>query len=105
MIEPSEFELRELATPYALDAVSENERAAIEARVAAASTAVATAFDDEVRLVRETMAAVSASTPVEPPRLYEGGCWRPSSRARHADSVGAPLSSRQQPRLPSGSAR
>ena len=72
MTEPSEFELLELATRYALDAVSENERAAIETRVAAASAAVAAAFDDEVRLVRETMAAVSASTPVEPPAALRG---------------------------------
>ena len=72
MTEPSEFELLELATPYALDAVSENERAAIETRVAAASAAVAAAFDNEVRLVRETMAAVSASTPVEPPGALRG---------------------------------
>ena len=71
MTEPSEFELLELATPYALDAVSENERAAIETHVAAASAAVA-AFDDEVCLIRETMAAVSASTPVEPPAALRG---------------------------------
>jgi len=34
--------------------------------------AVAAAFDDEVRLVRETMAAASASTPVEPPAALGG---------------------------------
>lgn len=71
MTEPSESELLELATPYALDAVSDSERAAIETRVAKASAAVA-AFDDEVRLIRETMAAVSASTPVEPPAALRG---------------------------------
>jgi Anti-sigma-K factor RskA, N-terminal domain/Anti-sigma-K factor rskA, C-terminal len=72
MTESSEFELLELATPYALDAVSENERAAIETHIAAAPAAVAAAFDDEVRLVRETMAAVSAWTPVEPPAALRG---------------------------------
>ena len=61
MTEPSESELLELATPYALDAVSDSERAAIETRVAQASAAVA-AFDDEVCLIRETMTAVSGST-------------------------------------------
>jgi hypothetical protein len=71
MTEPSESELLELATPYALDAVSDSERAAIETRVAQASAAVA-AFDDEVRLIRETMAAGSASTPVEPPAALRG---------------------------------
>ena len=72
MTESSEFELLELATPYALDAVSENERAAIETHIAAAPAAVAASFDDEVRLVRETMAVVSASTPVEPPAALRG---------------------------------
>ena len=72
MTESSEFELLELATPYALDAVSENERAAIETHIAAEPAAVAGPFDDEVRLVRETMAAVSASTPVEPPAALRG---------------------------------
>ncbi|KKC02616.1 RskA family anti-sigma factor, partial [Mycobacterium nebraskense] len=41
MTEPNEFELLELATPYALDAVSEEERADIERRVAAAPRSVA----------------------------------------------------------------
>ncbi|GAA4544943.1 anti-sigma factor [Mycobacterium paraffinicum] len=67
MTEPNEFELLELATPYALDAVSDEERAEIERRVAAAPRSVATAFDDEVRAIRETMAVVSATTAVEPP--------------------------------------
>ncbi len=67
MTEPNEFELLELATPYALDAVSDEERADIERRVAAAPRSVATAFDDEVRAVRETLAVISATTAAEPP--------------------------------------
>jgi anti-sigma-K factor RskA len=67
MTEPNDFELLELATPYALDAVSDDERAAIERRVAAAANAVADAFYSEVRAIRETMCAVSASTALEPP--------------------------------------
>jgi anti-sigma-K factor RskA len=67
MTGPSEFELLELATPYALDAVSDDERVAIEHRVAAAPGAVAEAFHHEVRTVREAMSAVSASTAVPPP--------------------------------------
>ncbi|OBG61732.1 anti-sigma factor domain-containing protein [Mycobacterium sp. E3339] len=67
MTEPNEFELLELATPYALDAVSDEERADIERRLAAAPRSVASAFESEVRAVRETMAAVSATTAVEPP--------------------------------------
>jgi anti-sigma-K factor RskA len=67
MTEPTDFELLELATPYAMHAVSDAERAEIERRVAAAAPAVAAAFNDEVRAVRETMAVVSAATAVEPP--------------------------------------
>jgi len=67
MTEPTDFELLELATPYALHAMSDDERANIDRRLAAAPSAVAAAFDDEVRAVRETMALVSAATAAEPP--------------------------------------
>lgn len=67
MTEPTDFELLELATPYALHAVSDAERADIDQRVAAAPSPVAAAFDDEVRAVRETMAIVSATTAAQPP--------------------------------------
>jgi Anti-sigma-K factor rskA, C-terminal/Anti-sigma-K factor RskA, N-terminal domain len=67
MTEPTDFELIELAAPYALHAVSDAERADIERRVAAAPSAVAAAFADEVRAVRETLAALSAATTAEPP--------------------------------------
>ncbi|CAM3068617.1 anti-sigma factor [Mycobacterium intermedium] len=65
--QPKDLTLLELATPYALDALSTGERADVERRVAAAPAAVATAFHDEVRAVRETMAVVSAATTAEPP--------------------------------------
>jgi anti-sigma-K factor RskA len=67
MTEPNPFELLELATPYALNAISDSERAAIDRQLAAAPTTVAGAFGDEVRAVRETMALVSAATAAEPP--------------------------------------
>jgi anti-sigma-K factor RskA len=67
MTEPNPFELLELATPYALNAISDSERAAIDRQLAAAPTTVAGAFNDEVRAVRETMAVISAATAVEPP--------------------------------------
>jgi anti-sigma-K factor RskA len=67
MTEPTDFELLELATPYALHAVSDAERAAIDRQLAAAPPSVAEAFRDEVRAVRETMTAVSAATAAEPP--------------------------------------
>ncbi|MDT5210591.1 MAG: hypothetical protein QOF67_3006 [Mycobacterium sp.] len=67
MTAPDDSELIALATPYALHAVPDAELAEIERRVAAAPPAVAQAFADEVRAVRETMAVVSAATAVEPP--------------------------------------
>lgn len=66
MTEPQP-DLIELAVPYALHAVPDADYADIERRLAAAPPDVARAFDDEVRAVRETMAAVSAATAVEPP--------------------------------------
>jgi anti-sigma-K factor RskA len=67
MTEPSGFDLLELATPYALNAVSEDERVSIDRQLATAPSPVANAFDDEVRAVREAMALVSAATAAEPP--------------------------------------
>jgi anti-sigma-K factor RskA len=67
MTEPTEFELLELATPYALNAVSDAERAAIDRQLDAAPASVAEAFREEARAVRETMTAVSAATAAEPP--------------------------------------
>ena len=67
MTGPADFDLLELATPYALHAVSEDERAAIDRQLAAAPGSVADAFSNEVRAVREAMAAVSAATAAEPP--------------------------------------
>jgi anti-sigma-K factor RskA len=67
MTEPNPFELLELATPYALNAISDSERAAIDRQLAAAPTTVADAFGDEVRVVRETMAVIAAATAAEPP--------------------------------------
>jgi anti-sigma-K factor RskA len=67
MTEPTDFELLELATPYALHAISDAERTVIDRQLAAAPPSVAAAFRDEVRAVRETMTAVSAATAAEPP--------------------------------------
>jgi anti-sigma-K factor RskA len=66
MTQPTD-DLTALATPYALHAIPEAERAGVERRIAAAPPNVARAFDDEVRAVRETMALISAATAVEPP--------------------------------------
>jgi anti-sigma-K factor RskA len=67
MTDPTEFELLELATPYALHAVSDAERATIDRQLAAAPASVAEAFREEVRAIRDTMTAVSAATAANPP--------------------------------------
>lgn len=67
MTEPTGFDLLELATPYALNALSPGERVSIDRQLATATGALANAFADEVRAVRETMAVVSAATVAEPP--------------------------------------
>ncbi|BBY45870.1 anti-sigma factor [Mycolicibacterium celeriflavum] len=67
MTEPLDSDLGALAAPYALDAMSDSERADVDRRVAAAPPAVARAFHEEVRATREAMAVVSAGTAVEPP--------------------------------------
>ena len=65
-------DLLDLAVPYALDAVSDAERAEIETRLAAAGLPAVDAFYDEVRAVRETMALVSAAAAQEPPAHLRG---------------------------------
>ncbi len=81
MSEPADFELLELAAPYAMHAVSDEERADIDRRVAAAPSAVAAAFNDEVRAVRETLAVVSAATAADPPARLRGATLAPIGTA------------------------
>ena len=72
MTDPLPLDPMSLATPYALHAVSESERAEIDRWLAGASPEHARTFLDEVRTVHETMAALSAATAAEPPhRLRE----------------------------------
>lgn len=60
-------DLLDLAVPYALHAMPDAERDAVESSLAGAGLAAVDAFYDEVRAVRETMAAVSAASAAEPP--------------------------------------
>jgi anti-sigma-K factor RskA len=92
MTEPNPFELLELATPYALNAISDSERAAIDRQLAAAPTTVADAFSDEVRAVRETMALISAATAAEPPdrlraSVLAGAQADPARRSRWRTAI------------------
>lgn len=73
MTEPASSDLLELATPYALHAMSADEQSDIERRLASAPAATAAAFTDEVRTVRETMAALSTGTALEPPAQLRDG--------------------------------
>jgi anti-sigma-K factor RskA len=74
-------ELLDLAAPYALHAVGDDERADIERRLTHAPGEVATAFRDEVRAIHETVAVVSVATALEP---------SPALRDRVLASVGPP---------------
>jgi anti-sigma-K factor RskA len=82
MTEPADLELLELAAAYAMHAVSDQERADIDRRVAAAPAAVAAAFNDQVRAVRETLAVVSAATAAEPPAHLRGAILGPIESAK-----------------------
>lgn len=66
---PSDEEqgLLDLAYPYALDAVSDNERAEIADRLAAAAAPTARTFSRIVADTQETMALVTAGDAVAPP--------------------------------------
>jgi anti-sigma-K factor RskA len=59
--------LLDLTAVYALDAISDDERSTIDARLAEADSDVAATFQREVREIRETMAEVSHATAAEPP--------------------------------------
>ena len=59
--------LLDLAVPYALHALPDNERDELESRLAHVDLHEADAFYDEVRAVRETMAMVSSADAAEPP--------------------------------------
>lgn len=67
MTEPTPTDLLELATPFALHALSSAEEADIDRLLASAPRDLADAFAEEVRAVQETMAVVSAVTAAEPP--------------------------------------
>lgn len=67
MTTPTPDDLLELASLYALHALSDEDAAALEQRVDAADPETAEAFHAEVQSIREAMAVVSAATAVEPP--------------------------------------
>jgi anti-sigma-K factor RskA len=64
---PTDPAFMDLATPYALHSMPQEEADRIERQLAEAPELIARAFADEVRAVREVAARLSASTAVEPP--------------------------------------
>lgn len=63
----AEGRVLELAELYALDAVTEQERASIEAHISAAPDALRTSFDERVRQAREALTVTFAAGEIEPP--------------------------------------
>ncbi len=59
--------LADLAVPYALHALTDEERDAVETRLASSEADQAGAFYGEVRAVREAMAVVASVGAIEPP--------------------------------------
>lgn len=88
MTDPTDTPLLELASAYALDAVSASEREDIERRVATAPSSVTEAFYAEVQAVWEAMAALSETTRQEP---------SPALRANILREVRMPARPRQMP--------
>lgn len=88
-------ELLSLATPYAMHALSDADAAVVEQRIAAAEPEVAEAFTDEVRAVRETMAALAAVTALEPPHHLRGQVLRQVSEAPRRRPGGSSRSPRR----------
>ncbi|WP_067898335.1 anti-sigma factor [Nocardia vaccinii] len=64
---PDDDDLLDLAHPYALDALSDEERTAVEHRLDRADEAIAAAFRAEVRELRETLAALTVVDAVPAP--------------------------------------
>lgn len=69
---PDDHDLLDLAHPYALDAVSDAERASIEHRLRGCDPDIRRAFDETVRQVREAMGALSVLDAQAPPQELEG---------------------------------
>lgn len=79
-MERPDMELLELAYPYAIDAVTELERAAIERRRERADRFTAAEFDADVAAVRETMAELSIVDSCAPPPELEARLMRALDR-------------------------
>ncbi|WP_306359968.1 anti-sigma factor [Nocardia sp. CC227C] len=73
---PDDADLPELAYPYALDALGERDRRAVEHALGTADPAVAEGFRDVVRDVREAMAAMTVLDAVPAPARIEAALRR-----------------------------
>ncbi|MCG5431054.1 anti-sigma factor [Mycobacterium sp. MYCO198283] len=86
MTAPHDSAFLDMATAYALNAVTDIERADIERRLRVAPPDVAAEFAAEVRAVRETMAAMSAATAVEPPPALRSQILASATQQRRSRS-------------------
>ncbi|MBF6132122.1 anti-sigma factor [Nocardia otitidiscaviarum] len=82
--ERPDLDLLELAYPYAIDAVSDAERAAIEARRERADRFTAAEFDATVIAIRDTVADLTVVDSVSPPAELEGRLLRALDRVIRA---------------------
>ncbi len=73
----------DLAEVYALNAVDDAERAAIEQFLASAPAADREAFNERVRQARETLATSFTAEEEPPPGCWTGSC-HPCRRRRHS---------------------
>ncbi|WP_306359965.1 anti-sigma factor domain-containing protein [Nocardia sp. CC227C] len=86
--ERPDLDLLELAYPYAIDAVSDAERAAIEARRERADRFTAAEFDATVVALRDTLADLTTVDSVPPPAELEGRLLRALDRVIRAAGGG-----------------
>lgn len=89
MPDTSDHDLLDLAYPYALDAVSDAERTAIEQRVTVADREIEQAFTSVVRDVHDAMGELSILDATEPAPELEARILAALDRARPGDPAAA----------------
>ncbi|MGW4365339.1 anti-sigma factor [Nocardia takedensis] len=95
-------DLRELAFPYALDALDDLERRAVENSLRAADADTAAEFTSTVRALRETLAAMTMVDAVPPPADLEAAVLRTVAEHPRTRTGTEPLPTRPAPRTHRG---
>ncbi|TLG06304.1 anti-sigma factor [Nocardia cyriacigeorgica] len=102
---PDDHDLLDLAHPYALDAISDAERASIEHRLCVCDPDIRRAFDETVREVREAMGALSVLDAQAPPQELEGRILEAIAERGAAGHDPAEVSDGDRPGVPAGTDR